>query len=51
MAFGDSGSPEQQVDSLEPVSGENPVVNGEGRDQGEAVSGAGRQVFWWRISL
>ncbi|MFL9652094.1 hypothetical protein ACJ7VE_00040 [Streptomyces sp. PB17] len=39
MALGDSGSPEQQVDGLEPVPGGNAAVDCEGRDQGEAVSG------------
>ncbi|MFF9213249.1 MULTISPECIES: hypothetical protein [unclassified Streptomyces] len=38
MALSDSGSPEQQVDGLEPVPGGNAVVDCEGRDQGEAVS-------------
>ncbi|MEU9141342.1 hypothetical protein AB0D33_36320 [Streptomyces sp. NPDC048404] len=41
MALGDSGSPEQRVDGLEPVSGGNAVVDCEGRDQGEAVGGGG----------
>ncbi|MFB7477071.1 hypothetical protein [Kitasatospora sp. NPDC056184] len=40
-ALGDGGSPEQQVDGLEPVPGGNPVVDGEDREQDEAVSGGG----------
>ncbi|MFC8583059.1 hypothetical protein ACFUGD_00560 [Streptomyces sp. NPDC057217] len=39
MALGDGGGLEQRVDSLEPMPGGNPVVDGEGREQGEAVSG------------
>ncbi|MFF5161355.1 hypothetical protein ACFY3N_35105 [Streptomyces sp. NPDC000348] len=39
MALSDSGSPEQQGDGLEPVWGGDAVVDCEGRDQGEAVSG------------
>jgi hypothetical protein len=41
MALSDSGSVEQQVDGLESLAGGNAVVNGEGRDQGEAVGGGG----------
>ncbi|MFD0119401.1 hypothetical protein ACFVZL_33385 [Streptomyces sp. NPDC058320] len=41
MALGDGGNPEQQMQGLEAVSGGNPVVDGEGREQDEAVSGGG----------
>ncbi|MFF8507779.1 hypothetical protein ACF064_06780 [Streptomyces sp. NPDC015492] len=38
-AFGDGGGAEQQSDGLEPVAGRNPVIDGQGRDQGEAAGG------------
>ncbi|MFF2078374.1 hypothetical protein ACFVXG_26910 [Kitasatospora sp. NPDC058162] len=39
MAFASGGSPDQQMDGLEPLPGGNQVVDGEGRKQGEAVGG------------
>ncbi|WP_372351039.1 hypothetical protein [Streptomyces sp. KL116D] len=41
MALGGGGCTEQQVDGLEPVPGGNPVVDGQCREQGEAIGGVG----------